>query len=76
VEVSFIPSPDNDLERYRVFRATGGGPFVPVGELPASERLFSDKNVVRGQSYVYQITALDRAGNESAPSKPAECQLP
>jgi hypothetical protein len=76
VELSFSPSPDGDLERYRVFRAAAGGPFVQVGELPASERTFTDKDVRHGQGYVYQITALDRAGNESAPSKPAECRLP
>jgi hypothetical protein len=76
VELSFSPSPDNDLERYRVFRAPTGGPFVQVGELPASERMFTDKDVVGGQSYVYQITALDRVGNESPPSKPAECRVP
>jgi hypothetical protein len=76
VEVAFSPSPDGDLEHYRVFRSVGGGPFVRVGELSASERTFIDRDVSSGQSYVYQITALDKQGNESAPSKGAECRLP
>jgi hypothetical protein len=64
IELTWERNTEPDLAGYRVYRAVGDGPFEKVGDtsvLPA----FSDKAVEAGKTYRYQITALDRSGNES-----------
>lgn len=76
VEVSWSPSPEGDLARYHVYRALGGTEPQRVGELLAEQRILRDTDLVRGRTYTYRVTAVDRDGNESGPSAPAECRLP
>ena len=75
-----------DLAEYRIYRAdrvergrdlrlmtririepVAAGP--PSGR--PSEFMWTDASVVPNQTYVYRITAVDNAGNESSPSSPA-----
>jgi hypothetical protein len=76
VEVSWSPSPESDLAGYRVYRAPEGGAPERLAELPAGQTTWRDASPGRGGLHVYTITAFDRSGNESAPSKPAEGHLP
>jgi|ERR1041385_6939892 len=71
IEVSWEPGPENDLANYRVYRAVGGGAFEKIAELPPVPS-YSDKATEQGKSYRYQVTAVDRAGNESPRSAIAE----
>jgi hypothetical protein len=86
IEVSWSPSQEPDLASYRVHRAVRGGPSEPVGEAPSSASVFLDATPRegplpggrpgRGAVFVYTVTAVDTAGNESAPSDPAQVRLP
>jgi fibronectin type 3 domain-containing protein len=75
VEVSWSPSPEPDLASYRVYRATGSGTPARVGEVKSGETAFIDVGPGPG-THAYTVTAVDRDGNESPPSRPAEARLP
>ncbi len=77
VEISWAISPETDLAGYRVYRSEqdeGGGELLTPDVLPAPA--FRDMSVSPGHRYVYRVTAVDRAGNESEPSSPAAIALP
>jgi hypothetical protein len=76
LEVSWSPSPEPDVLNYRVYRAPAGGALEKLTERPASERSFVDKTGAHGTKYRYVVTAVDRAGNESAQSTPVEGTVP
>jgi hypothetical protein len=74
IELTWERNGEPDLAGYRVYRAAGDGAFVKVGDtsvLPA----YSDKGVEPGKTYRYRITAVDTAGNESAPSTAVAASL-
>ncbi|WP_218566277.1 malectin domain-containing carbohydrate-binding protein [Vallicoccus soli] len=62
---------DADLAGYHVYRATGSDPeLVPANRVtpaPRTGRTYDDSAVQNGTSYRYAVTAVDAAGNESAP---------
>jgi hypothetical protein len=74
--VSWSPSTEPDLAAYRVYRALGHARAERLAELPAAETVFRDRGLTRGELHVYTVTAVDKAGNESAPSAGAELRLP
>jgi fibronectin type 3 domain-containing protein len=76
LEVSWSPSPEPDVLTYRVYRAAAGGELKKLVERTASERAYLDTTTVRGTKYRYVVTAVDRAGNESAQSTPVEGTIP
>ena len=64
-------SQENDVAGYRVYRTevdtVRGQPLIPdLIPTPA----FRDTTVQTGHKYRYTVTAVDRAGNESAESTP------
>jgi hypothetical protein len=73
VELTWNSNTEPDLAHYRVYRSVSGGPFERVAEvdLPA----WSDQSVEAGKQYRYQVTAVDRSGNESPRSQTAEVRL-
>jgi hypothetical protein len=73
VDVSWSPSTEADLAAYRVYRSEGGEP-QKLAELPAAETRFRDDTAVVGPTYSYTVTAVDKDGNESAPSAPAKAR--
>jgi hypothetical protein len=78
IDLSWTPNTDPDLAGYIVYRqeidakgvaagtATRLNPNLVVG--PA----YRDQTAVAGRRYVYRVTAVDTAGNESAPSDPVQ----
>jgi fibronectin type 3 domain-containing protein len=71
IEVSWQRSPEADLAGYYVYRSVDGGEFLRQGallNLPA----YSDRQVERGKTYRYQISAIDRKNNPSARSATVE----
>ena len=64
VELSWSSNTEPDLAGYRVLR--DGSP-VHEGLLEAAN--FSDRPLADGQTAVYQVTAVDRSGNASAPAE-------
>jgi hypothetical protein len=76
LEVSWSPSGDRDLVRYRLYRANPGGGFERLTEVAPGETTCLDKDARPGLDYRYRLTAVDGAGNESPPSLPAAGRLP
>lgn len=69
IELSWDLVADSDVAGYRVYR---NGVRVADGLRAAS---FSDKDVVMGMKYSYQVSAVDRAGNESGKSVAADATM-
>jgi hypothetical protein len=69
VDLSWSINLETDLAGYRVYRSEQAG---TPGELLTPELLltpaYRDASVKSGQKYWYSVTAVDRSGNESAPS--------
>jgi len=77
VELSWAISPEPDLAGYYVYRA-GEGEENPQRVTPSLllTPAFRDISLTPGATYRYQVTAVDRSGNESQPSKPVSMKIP
>jgi len=67
-DVSWAPSTADDLLAYRIYRSWDGQAFEPVGTQQGSRSRFVDFTGAPPREAFYRVTALDLAGNESAPS--------
>ncbi len=81
LELSWDISPETDIAGYNVYRSEQEGVRgVLVSETAAGKLLptpaFSDMNVQLGHRYFYSVTAVDGAGNESAPSAAVSSEVP
>jgi hypothetical protein len=76
VDLSWSINLETDLAGYRVYRSEQEG---TQGELLTKEVLptpaYRDTSVHNGQTYWYRVTAVDEAGNESAPSQPIAVEV-
>jgi hypothetical protein len=71
IELAWERNTEDDFAGYQVYRSTeGGAPERIAG--PVDAPTFSDRAVEVGKKYRYTVTAVDRTGNESAPSTAAE----
>jgi fibronectin type 3 domain-containing protein len=71
IDLSWSINLETDLAGYRVYRSEQegtGGQLVTPDLLPTPA--VRDTSVQPGHRYWYTVTAVDRAGNESAPSAP------
>ncbi|MBT7586624.1 MAG: PKD domain-containing protein [Gemmatimonadetes bacterium] len=59
--------PESDVAGYNIFRALGSGPFGLIAG-PIKSAFYSDNSLLLSEEYRYQISAVDRVGNESPPS--------
>jgi len=68
VTLDWADGVEADLAGYRVYRraADGTWPAAPTASVTAST--WSDGGRANGTEYAYRVTAVDAAGNESAPS--------
>jgi len=77
VELSWAISPEGDLGGYVVYRSNLEG---TPGERVSTEVLlsptFRDNSVLPGNRYYYQVSAVDRSGNESSKSSVVEADVP
>ena len=72
IALSWEAGPEPDLAGYRVWRKEEKqAAFALLQDLAATENSYSDSGVEKNKRYVYAITALDTAGNESPKSSPA-----
>ena len=76
LEIVWTPSPQSDLSGYRIYRATGDSAASLVGEVEAGTTSWTDADATPGVLYLYTVTAVDKAGNESAPSDGAGGRKP
>jgi hypothetical protein len=71
LDLSWSISPDNDIAGYNIYRSEGAG--TARNKLNSSLLLtpaFRDMNVLPARRYLYTVTAVNRAGNESPESAP------
>jgi fibronectin type 3 domain-containing protein len=77
VDLSWAINLETDMAGYRVYRSERGN---ERGQLLAPDLLptpaFRDSTVLAGRRYWYTVTAVDRAGNESAPSSSLLVEMP
>lgn len=70
-------SNSNPVDSYQVDRAVSGSTqFALVGTTTASSTAFTDSSVTAGQSYVYEVRAVDDSGNASNPSNSVTLAIP
>ncbi len=75
IELSWNPDNDADLGGYYLYRSVNGGPFERIGELLATPA-YSDRAMESGKHYRYQVSAVNRHGDESARSPIVEMVAP
>lgn len=76
-DLSWSIIPDNDIAGYNIYRTEQEG--APGNKLNPQLLLtpaFRDMTAVPGRRYVYTVTAVDTAGNESTASAPVSAGLP
>ena len=77
LELSWSINPETDVAGYYVYRSEEQG---ALGTRLNAELLptptFRDMSAVAGHRYFYSVTAVDRSGNESAPSAAVAAEVP
>jgi hypothetical protein len=79
VRLTWEGSEARDVAGYNVYRAKGRqGPWRRLTDSPVRSVFFDDKQVARGETYWYAVTAVDDATppNESGKSAPIEVSVP
>jgi len=77
VDLTWAINTEADLAGYNVYRSEGADtPRLKLNGEPLSAPTFHDMSVLSGTSYFYRVGAVDRSGNESAPSPAVEAQIP
>ena len=71
IRVHWARPADPDVAGFHVYRAEGSSePFARLTREPVQALAYEDASVRGGRLYRYGVTAVDRAGNESARSRP------
>ena len=73
VELSWDANTETDLAGYRLYRSVPGGPIEKIADLAVPA--YSDHKVEHEKTYHYEVSAVDRVGNESPHSAPVEVAL-
>jgi hypothetical protein len=74
IDLSWTPNTDPDLAGYIVYRqeidskGVAAGTATRLNPTPVVGPAYRDQTAVAGRRYAYRVTAVDTAGNESAPS--------
>jgi hypothetical protein len=75
IDLSWTPNTESDLAGYSVYRqeidskGVAAGTATRLNPTPVAGPAYRDQTAVAGRRYVYFVTAIDTAGNESAPSE-------
>jgi hypothetical protein len=78
IDLSWTPNIDPDLAGYNVYRqdvdskGVAAGTVARLNTTPVAGPAYRDQTAVAGRRYAYRVTAVDTAGNESAPSADAQ----
>ena len=74
IDLSWTPDTDADLAGYFVYRqevdakGVAAGTATRLNLTPVVGPAYRDQTAMAGHRYAYRVTAVDTAGNESAPS--------
>lgn len=64
VNLNWSASPSVTAQEYIIYRGNGNG-LSELARVPLEQRFYRDETAMTGNSYVYAVSAADRAGNES-----------
>lgn len=77
IDLSWSISADNDIAGYNIYRSEDADAAKhKLNDALLLTPAFRDMNVLLGRHYLYTVTAVNRAGNESPESAPASVSLP
>jgi hypothetical protein len=76
IELSWAINGEPDLSGYNVYRSEEGSAPVRLNPEALLSPAFRDMSAVTGHAYRYTVSAVDQAGNESAPSSAASASVP
>jgi hypothetical protein len=76
IELSWSINGEQDLSGYNVYRGDEATAPVRLNPETLLSPAFRDMSAVTGHSYRYTVTAIDQAGNESAPSSAVSANVP
>jgi chitin-binding protein len=76
VELSWEENAEPDLAGYRLRRSQPGVEPALIQDALITTPSYRDQGVARVATYLYAVTAVDNAGNESTPSDPVEVRVP
>jgi hypothetical protein len=76
VEIRWSRSPEPDVVSYRIYRSLRAGERERVGEVAAPETVFLDTEAPTVRALRYTLTAMDKAGHESAGTSTPEVRRP
>ena len=69
VALSWLPNQEKDLAGYLVIRSESGSEEILLTRELLTAPVFNDLSVEKNRLYVYSIKAVDKAGNESPPTR-------
>lgn len=76
VRLLWTASPEDDVLGYVVFRRRSGGDFRRLNDDSVLGVEYSDRTVEAGATYDYQVSAVDRSGNQSEASASVVARVP
>jgi hypothetical protein len=76
VELIWSPNPEPDLAGYNIYRIGPDGKPAKLNSELLRSPLYRDAAVTSGTRYTYRVTAVDKSGNESAPSAEVAVEVP
>ena len=76
LELTWNITNETDVAGYNVYRHVGNAPAQRVNTSLILAPAFRDFSTRPGETYIYTVTAVDSAGNESPPSAPASGNIP
>ena len=69
IALNWLPDTEPDLAGYRIYRSVDDGPWQKVADQNTVPS-YNDTAVEHGKTYHYAVSAVDKAGNESARCSP------
>ncbi len=73
VSLIWEPNTEEDLAGYLVLRGEApGDKLAPLTPAPIGDAAYVDTSIRRNRTYVYEVIAVDKAGNQSEPSNRVE----
>ena len=73
VSLIWEPNTEEDLAGYLVLRGdVPGDKLAPLTPAPIGDAAYVDNSIRRNRTYVYEVIAVDKTGNQSAPSNRVE----
>lgn len=80
ISLFFPANPERDVAGYNIYRSTDPElpkeRWVKLNDAPLTRTTFQDEAIESGKKYFYYLTAVDTAGNTSAPSEVVSDTVP